>query len=248
VNFLNIIRSVEQFVYEIALWIVLIPKTIYKILVHPGTIKEYVESELAKEEKKQFEDQMSPILFWLMLVVIPSYTSIRYLFKDIPTNEITELITKKPENYLFYITSTLLSSILTLALLVQIVAKRKFNKESFKSSFYIQCYLQAPFVFGIIFLLMCMKILHYNFHAMDNNAVENFEYVFFFNKINGWKDIFLIPIIVLFSYFSYIEVRLIIKSGLSTGYAIASYVLCLYAWVFLMCITAGLGYILFIGF
>src|SRR5258708_274790 len=126
-NFLDILKSIEQAVYEIALWVILIPKTIFKILFHPTKIQEYIHTELQKDEKNQFADNMSPVVLWLLLVVIPSYMIIKHFVTDLPL-----YMSNRPENYLFYVTSALVSFLLTPALLIHLFDKKKFERDSFK--------------------------------------------------------------------------------------------------------------------
>jgi len=141
-NFLDILKSIEQAVYEIMLWVIMIPKTIFKIIRYPSKVPDYIQAELEKDEKKQFADNMSPVILWLLLVIIPAYMLIRHFFTNLP-----QYITSKPENYLFYITTICISFLLTPALVIHLFDKKRIDRDSFKNSFYIQCYLQSPVSF-----------------------------------------------------------------------------------------------------
>ena len=236
-NFLDILKSIEQAIYEIALWLILIPITIFKILARPAAVPEYIRAELMKEDKKQFQDRMSPLMLWLLMVVVPGYMFIKYFYPDLPA-----YLTAKPENYLFYIAITCVSILLTPALLIHALQRKKFDRESFKESFYVQCYIQAPVSFLLILLIGTMKYNHFNFDAFDQDS-----YIPFFNKMNGWKDIFLVPFAGLFLFLAFLEIKLIMKTGRSVSTAIGLVVLCLFIVGFVMIAAAGLSYVLFYG-
>ena len=236
-NFLDILKSIEQAIYEIALWFILIPKTIFKIVVHPADVPAYIREELKKEDKKQFNDQMSPILLWLLMVILPVYMSAKYFYHGLPA-----MIRDKPQNYFFYIAVIFISFLLTPAGLIHILNKNKFERDSFKESFYVQCYLQSPMSFLLILWLGLMKYWRYSFNASDNK-----DYIPIVNSINGWKDLLVIPLIGVLFFYAFIEVKLIMKTGKSVGDAIGLLLLSCVIVFFLMLVAGGVSYILFYG-
>ena len=70
-DILKIIEAIEELLYRISLWIVLLPRTLWFILSRPNQIYPYVAGELEKESDKQFEEFMSPVLFWVLAALIP---------------------------------------------------------------------------------------------------------------------------------------------------------------------------------
>jgi hypothetical protein len=236
-SFFDISKSIEQVVYSIALWVILIPKTIYLVLFHPAKIPGYIQTELRKEEKEQFSDQVSPLIFWLLLVVVPAYMIIRNFAANLP-----EFALNKPENYFYYILSTLLAFLLTPAIIFHFAEKKSFNRDALKESVYLQCYLQSPFALMMILLCGLLKYLHYDFNAMNAEA-----YQFLFNKVNGWKDLIFFVVGIFPIYVAYLEYKILKLTGKPAGRALGLVLLSGFLSMFAMFITAGLGYILFYG-
>ena len=62
-DFIRIIRSLEEFIYELAVWIILIPKTFFKILISPKWINDFVAViiEAIKEQQNEIQSQQNLI-------------------------------------------------------------------------------------------------------------------------------------------------------------------------------------------
>ncbi len=73
------LQTVEDLIYEVALWIVFIPKTFAKIIRDPRWAHSYMLSELGKDTKERFASYMSPILFWVTTGIVPYLLVIDYL-------------------------------------------------------------------------------------------------------------------------------------------------------------------------
>ena len=81
-NIANILEGLEKLVFEVLTWVLLVPKTLIKILWDPDWVSVYVEEELSKKEER-FTDYMSPFLL-LVLITIGLYglieiTGLNYL-------------------------------------------------------------------------------------------------------------------------------------------------------------------------
>ena len=71
-DLVKLIQSLQELVFEIFVWILLLPKTLFRALTRPDLMVKYVNSELQKDPEKQFDDYLSPVLFFLLLAVIPA--------------------------------------------------------------------------------------------------------------------------------------------------------------------------------
>ena len=236
-TFFNILNSIEQAIYEIALWFILIPKTFFRSLVYPGKIRQYVKTELLKEEKEQFNDLMSPIIFWLLLIVVPAYMMIKHFVAGAAA-----IIGAKPENYILFVTMTLVGFLITPVFLMHAFEKKKIDRESFKEAFYIQCYLQTPTGFIIMVCVGIMKNLKYNFKVWQGD-----NYTPVFNAVNGPKDWLMIPLVLAFCYLAFVEVKMMRQQGRSLSQAMLIIILSLLSVGFVMFVTGCLGHILSYG-
>src|SRR5215510_6159742 len=67
----KLLKSLEGAVFEIALWVLRLPKTFLQILRRPVWVFDYTTAELAKPEADRFDDYLSPVAFWLLIAVGP---------------------------------------------------------------------------------------------------------------------------------------------------------------------------------
>ncbi|MCF7749829.1 hypothetical protein KQ945_03640 [Bacillus subtilis subsp. subtilis] len=69
-DLMRILRSLEEFLYELVGWLVFYPRTLWRVLRHPAVMARYVEGELGKPEEQRFADTISPVLMLILSVVI----------------------------------------------------------------------------------------------------------------------------------------------------------------------------------
>lgn len=69
-DFIRIIRSLEEFLYEVMTWLVFYPRTLLRTAVHPIAVLDYSRAELHKPEEEQFQDTLSAPLFLMLTLVI----------------------------------------------------------------------------------------------------------------------------------------------------------------------------------
>lgn len=69
-DLVRLLRSLEEFLYELVGWLVFYPRTFWRILRHPGAIARYTRMELARDEGGQFQDTISPVLMLILSVGI----------------------------------------------------------------------------------------------------------------------------------------------------------------------------------
>ena len=56
-DILKVLKAIEELVYEVALWMILIPKTAISLLRKPSRAHKYTIEESSKDIKEQFDDQ-----------------------------------------------------------------------------------------------------------------------------------------------------------------------------------------------
>lgn len=154
--FNKIIQALEEIIYHFILWIILLPKTFYKVLFFPKWINGYLESELLKETDEQFNEYLSPILFWIIIALLP------FVIAFSRSEEIVENIVnlgKIDHVYTFFIL-ILIVPILTFAVWVQIFKKLKFNRRELRLQIYTQFYAFSPF--ELFFTILLVLSTRYN--------------------------------------------------------------------------------------
>jgi hypothetical protein len=71
-NIANVLEDFEKLAYKILMWVILVPKTIVKVVVDPGFVPEYIRGELKAEKGKQFDEYISPMLLYLGVTLLPA--------------------------------------------------------------------------------------------------------------------------------------------------------------------------------
>lgn len=69
-DLMRLLRSLEEFLYELVGWLVFYPRTFWRILRHPGAIARYTRIELTQEPEQQFSETISPVLMLVLSVII----------------------------------------------------------------------------------------------------------------------------------------------------------------------------------
>lgn len=69
-DFIRILRSLEEFLYEVMTWLVFYPRTLLRSAIRPLETLEYSRTELHKPEEEQYGETLSPPLFLMLSLVI----------------------------------------------------------------------------------------------------------------------------------------------------------------------------------
>lgn len=160
-NFVRILQSIEELLYDLALWIIFIPKTFIKVVFQPKWAQPYIVGEWEKEVSERYDGYVSPILFWAVICVIP------YLFMVDLVNSIyqahgsqegffAKVSVLSLEAEFFSVSLFLISGPLAFSLGIQRTRRKSIGRKSMQRVFYTQCICFAP---AYLFLLPAVAIL-----------------------------------------------------------------------------------------
>lgn len=145
-DFLKILKSFEEFVYEALIWVVLLPRTLVRILLHPRRMTEYAASELGRADEKQFSAAVSPPLLLILCVLTAHFIDlgIRTRTPD-ASDSLASTILASEQNLLLY--RTIAFGVWALAGAVYFLLRSGIpvDRDSLRGPFYEQCYLVSPF-------------------------------------------------------------------------------------------------------
>lgn len=68
----NVLEGFEKLAYKLLIWIILIPKTIVKIILNPGFVRDYIHDELTNDKESPFDEYMSPMILYLGITLLPA--------------------------------------------------------------------------------------------------------------------------------------------------------------------------------
>lgn len=151
-DFLKILKSLEELVFEALTWIVLLPYTLLRILRSPVVMADYAAGELRSENETRFSEAISPPLLLILCVLIAHGVDMSmHTHADNLDGTLAADLLASEQNLLLY--RTIAFGIWSLAgsLYYLLRTSRPVNRETLRYPFYEQCYLVAPFalVFSI---------------------------------------------------------------------------------------------------
>lgn len=71
-NITDFLNEIEKLAYKILLWVLLLPKTLLKIILDPNWVPGYVKKELDGDSENAFDKYMSPVVLFLIVTLIPA--------------------------------------------------------------------------------------------------------------------------------------------------------------------------------
>ncbi|XWN36611.1 MAG: hypothetical protein ROO71_11700 [Balneola sp.] len=147
-DFFRLVHSIEELVFRFSIWLLLLPKTFLKIVRHPSWIQPYVNSELEHEHDSRFQEFLSPILFWVIIAVVPIY----YLGFDFFQGFLISLELMESESIDELSTETIMAGIafflitgpLSFSFFLERMTGDPISYTSIRDTFYTQVYLFGP--------------------------------------------------------------------------------------------------------
>lgn len=143
-DFMKILRSFEDFLFEATSWLAFYPLTLWRVVIRPLTWMAYSDAEQSDESEGRYDRALSPPLLLLITVVLlNAIAAATHSTPDSPS-EVVKAINSTPENQA--LARALVFSLLPLVAAVVMLKARgePLLRESLRAPFYAQCYLAAP--------------------------------------------------------------------------------------------------------
>jgi hypothetical protein len=145
-DFMRLLKSVEELLYELVTWLLFYPLTLWRTVRHPVRMMAYAESELTDDPGKQFDDALSPPIFLLLSLGLAHFIELR-----LPglTQVTVPAMLQDDRNLLIF--RVLLFSIFPLlfALARLRIRRARVTRDTLKPAFYSQCYTAAAFALAL---------------------------------------------------------------------------------------------------
>jgi hypothetical protein len=148
-NFVQIIRTLEDLLYEVMTWLIFYPRTLWRCVVRPGAIMAYTADELRDTTEGRFADLLSPPLF-LMLSLLIAHGAEKAL--GVGTEETAEvlgetgrMIVASEQNLLLF--RSFLFALFPLVATVGLIRRKGgvLDRNTMKDPFYQQCYFGGTY-------------------------------------------------------------------------------------------------------
>jgi hypothetical protein len=148
-DLVKVLESVDEFIYEIALWLLLVPRTFLQVVFRPAWACAYVDAELKKDKSQRFSDYLSPVLFWVVVGLIP-YFCVLGLLSSIKASTVASeagfryVLSMGWQNQLLVIAGFGLGLPLEFSRRTVKALGQTVNRESLRRPFYTQCFCVGP--------------------------------------------------------------------------------------------------------
>ncbi|SFZ84651.1 hypothetical protein SAMN02983003_2137 [Devosia enhydra] len=145
-DFMRLLKSIEELLYEIVTWLVFYPLTVVRIALRPLHMMAYAERELRDAVEDQYDDALSPPICLLITLVLLHLTERWIVGANAPAlpgplaDDRNLLVFRAVAFGLF----PLLLSVAQLRLM-----KARLMRKTLRPVFYGQCYAAIPFVIAI---------------------------------------------------------------------------------------------------
>jgi hypothetical protein len=149
-DFIKVIRSLEELLYEVVIWLVFYPRTLWRIATHPDAATRYSEDEQQDEALEQYTDALSPPLLLMLTILIAHGFQIGMGARmPEPGTAVGKALFGSAQNLLTL--RALLFGVLPLVAATTLLRRLglPLDRKALRGPFFSQCYLATPFALAL---------------------------------------------------------------------------------------------------
>ena len=146
-DFIKLIRSLEELLYEVMSWLVFYPRTLWAIVARPEATADYAEAEQRDAADEQYIDTLSPPLLLMLSVLLAHAIELGLGAKGIEAKSAAAKALFGSEQNLLMLRS-LLFALFPLVAAARLLRRKgvALDRKTLRAPFFGQCYLTAPLV------------------------------------------------------------------------------------------------------
>jgi hypothetical protein len=143
-DFVKLLRSFEEFLYEILTWLLFYPRTLWRVLRHPLAMMRYSDGEQNDAPENQYRAALSPPLFLMISIIVAHLlelgahdsAALSKGFRGIFQTDQTFLLLR-----------CVVFGLYPLAFAAALIRRKgePLDRNSLRAPFFAQCYVSAPF-------------------------------------------------------------------------------------------------------
>lgn len=141
----KVIEAIDTVLYDTALWLWLIPKTLCKVILRPAWFIDYTKAERSKPAEERFNDYMPPVLFLIASGVLPLAVFVDSLvafWLKQHSNDLFRHIVEQPwENKLLFAAVSVASAPMSFTISIQLFRRKRLGRYELRLVFLPQAYL-----------------------------------------------------------------------------------------------------------
>lgn len=143
---MKLLKSLDDFLYEIVGWIIFYPITMARSIVHPGAMLRYSDLELMKPDDEQYSDTLNPPIFLLITLFLAFLAS--KILQPQTTAHLPGFLSSDSNLLLFRgVTFSIFPVLMALDLLRH--QGKHIDRVMLRAPFYGQCFIAAPFALAV---------------------------------------------------------------------------------------------------
>ena len=140
-DFMRLLKSLEELLYEVMVMLVFFPRTLYLTIRHPQRMMDYADTELGDVQSEQYSDTLSPPLFLMVCLGLSHIVEMA-----LPSSDLESLpsFLQDTQNLLMF--RVFMFSLLPLVLSLRLLGMLSIalDRETLRPVFYSQCFITAP--------------------------------------------------------------------------------------------------------
>ncbi|MFZ4163925.1 hypothetical protein [Brevundimonas sp. NPDC058933] len=144
-DFMKLLRSFEEFLFEATTWLLFYPLTVWRIVTRPLTTMAYSDAEQKDDDEHRYDDALSPPLLLLVTVALVHLveSALRVEASD-PNSSLGRAVFASTQNIATF--RALAFSLVPLVAAVTLLRRQniRLSRSSLRAPFYAQCYLATP--------------------------------------------------------------------------------------------------------
>ncbi len=146
-NFMQLLSSLDEFLYELMSWLVFYPITLWRTLRRPLRMMDYAGDELGDATEEQYTDTLSPPLFLVVSLVISHLIELALIGESVLVKSTRGLSALVSDATSLLLLRLLIFSLFPMVMATQLVRRqhKRITRDTLKPPFYSQCYVTAPF-------------------------------------------------------------------------------------------------------
>jgi len=155
-NIANILLGFEKLVVELFLWLLFIPKTLFKVVSDPSWVPGYVDEELEKEHDR-FSDYLSPIPLFLICSVVVFVIIFEYDGSNDGGKNALTMVNSLKGNSGLIASLAFLALPLMFSLGTEFLQSEALTRARVQRILYIQCFYFSPAILTMLSLLVFVE-------------------------------------------------------------------------------------------
>lgn len=146
-NFFNLLKSLDELLYEVMSWLIFYPVTLWRTLARPLRMMDYSDDEQRDPADKQYRDTLTPPLFLLLTLVIGHGLELSLVgqAEQIGSKVGLSAVIRDDSSLILLRTASFSLFPLILAARLLRARHRSIDRDTLRGPFYAQCYAAAPF-------------------------------------------------------------------------------------------------------